>query len=95
MKIGDKDYRTSRPDNLDAQLVSTLGLSAAEVAQQLAGAPMPHVVAAALRPCLPKDAPSIPEIASAISGDGYDDALTEARKLYAAPAPAAAAPSSK
>lgn len=88
MKIGDKDFKTARPDNLDDQLVAPTGCNAAEIAQHLGGTPLANLIAAAVRPFLPDGAPSVPELAAAIGADGYDAALAQARALYAAKEPA-------
>lgn len=79
-------YATKRPDDLDAQLVATTGCNSAEIEQLLvSGADR---VAAAVRPFLPENAPTIVELANAIAGDA--DAIGQIRALYANP-PAAPA----
>ncbi len=79
-------YATKRPDDLDAQLIAATGCSSAEIEHLLvSGADR---VAAAVRPFLPKDAPTIVELANAIAGDPA--AVEQIRTLYANP-PAAPA----
>jgi hypothetical protein len=90
MKIGDKTYNPSRPDDLDEQLIASTGINAAETARNLAGHPIASQVAAAVRPFLPKSAPSVPELASAIAADDLDRIRGEVVELYAAKVPAAA-----
>jgi len=68
IKIGDQDYRTSRPKDLSDKLAA-YGLSEAEVGHQLRGDPSPDLIARAIKPFLPADAPSVPELASAIAAD--------------------------
>jgi hypothetical protein len=91
MKIGDKTYNTSRPDDLEDQLANS-GSNAAEMARNMAGHPIASQIATALRPFLPKSAPSVPELASAIAADDIDRIRGEVADLYAQkPAPAAPA----
>lgn len=91
MKIGDKTYTPARPDDLDDQLVASTGCNAKETADRLNGSPIAGQVAAALRPFLPKSAPSVPELASAITADDLSRIRGEVAELYAAKAPAAPA----
>lgn len=90
IKIGDKSFKTRKPQDLDAVLLATTGCNAVEAAKQLGGWPSPGRIASALRPYLPDDAPSTPEIAQMIaSADNGPDVLVAVKKLFA---DAAAAP---
>lgn len=70
IKIGGKDYRTKTPTDLDAKLLASTGLSVSEVAIALCGSPLPHLVARALKPFLPEDAPTVVELSSLIAAEG-------------------------
>lgn len=84
IKIGEKSFRTRKPSDLDAALLSTTGCSAVETAKHLAGWPTPGRVASALRPFLPDDAPSVPDLAQDIEGaDEGPEILVAVKKLYA------------
>jgi len=84
IKIGDKSHKTRKPSDLDAALLASTGCNAAETAQQLAGSPSAGRIASALRPFLPDDAPSTPELAHAIAASGQaSDYLASVSKLYA------------
>lgn len=88
IKIGERSLATRRPQDLDAALVAATGCNALEMARILGGYANPGQVATALRPFLPEDAPSTPELAAEIAVC-LDDVLPAVRKLYAdAPAPA-------
>lgn len=90
IKIGEKPFRTRKPSDLDAVLIAATGCNAAETAKQLAGWPSAGRVASALRPHLPDDAPSTPELAHliAIAANG-PEVLVAVKKLYADAEPAA------
>lgn len=91
MKIGDKTYAVKRPDDLETQLAETTAQGVEEVRRSMTGgSPIASQIAGALRPCLPKDAPSVPELASAIAGDDIGRIQGEVAKLYAEPAPSKA-----
>ena len=96
IKIGSTSFKTRRPSDLDAALIATTGCNAAETAQQLAGWPSAGRIASAVRPFLPEDAPSTPEVAQAIaSADDGPELLVSVKKLYAdAVAAATTAPAS-
>lgn len=83
IKIGAAEYSAARPKDLDEQLIAVLGLSAAEVAEQLAGDPLLSSVARALRPFLGADAPSAGEVAAAIDPGSRPRVLRQVRQLYA------------
>jgi len=91
IKIGSKSFKTRKPSDLDAALIETTGCNAAETARQLEGWPSPGRIASAVRPYLPEDAPSTPELAQAIAdADEGPEVLIAVKKLYAdagAPAP--------
>lgn len=80
--VGDKSFKTRKPADLDAALLETTGCDAAETARHLAGYPLAGHVAAALRPFLPDNAPSVPELALAIPV-GDDAFIADVRGLYA------------
>lgn len=82
IKIGDKPFKTRKPGDLDAALRETTGCNAAETAQQLGGYPNPGRIASALRPFLPDDAPSMPELAHMIAVADDIEILAAVRKLY-------------
>lgn len=81
IKINGKDLRTSKPADLDAQLIASTGHGLSE-AQALLGAG-PSVAARALAPFLGKDAPALNELANDIAAD--PDAIGAIAKLYALP----------
>lgn len=84
IKIGDKSFKTRKPSDLDAALISTTGCNAAETVVHLAGWPTAGRIASALRPFLPDDAPSTPELASEISAlEEGPELLVTVKKLYA------------
>ncbi len=84
IKIGDKSFKTRRPSDLDAALRAATGCNAAETAKQLGGWPSPGRVASALRPFLPEDAPSTPDVARMIAAsENAPDVLVSVKKLYA------------
>jgi hypothetical protein len=95
IKIGGQSYATRRPTDLDAQLVGATGLNASEHARVIAGDPLASQVATAVRPFLGKDAPSVPELASAIAADDFDRIRGEVVALYGEPAEAPAAPATE
>lgn len=82
IKVGETSFKTRKPADLDAALLETTGCDAAETARHLAGYPLAGHVAAALRPFLPDNAPSIPELALAIPV-GDDAFIADVRGLYA------------
>jgi hypothetical protein len=93
IKIGDKSFRTRKPSDLDGVLISTTGCSAAEAAQHLAGWPTPGRIASALRPFLPDDAPSVPDLAQDIAvADNGPEVLIAVKKLYVDALSATSAP---
>lgn len=85
MKIGDTNYSLQkRPTDLDKQLLTSTGCSAAEIAANLAASPLAGTVAQALLPFLPeKDRPTVPALARAIAAAGITEVAGEVRKLYA------------
>ena len=84
IKIGDKSFKTRKPSDLDAALISTTGCNAVETVRHLAGWPTAGRIASALRPFLPEDGPSTPELATDIAAaeDG-PELLVSVKKLYA------------
>lgn len=82
IKVDKKSFTTRKPSNLDAVLLDTTGCDAAETARHLAGYPSAGRVAAALRPFLPSDAPSVAELAHAIPV-GDVEFMAAVRGLYA------------
>lgn len=83
IRIGDKQYRTSRPKDLDAAVQAATGLSAAEMARQLAGHPRAQAAAQALRPFLGDDAPgSLPELAAEIALADMGEVQAQVLALY-------------
>jgi hypothetical protein len=91
MKIGDSSYSPRRPRDLDAQLIASTGLDAADMASLLAGTPLAGHVAQALIPFLPeKDRPDALALAEAIAADGVAGVAAQVRAMYEgeeAPAP--------
>jgi hypothetical protein len=79
--IGERSYTTHKPKDLDAALLESTGCNAAETAAAMAGNPNPGRLASALRPFLPDDAPSLPDLAAEIATSG-DGVLAKVRKLY-------------
>lgn len=93
IKIGDKSFRTRKPSDLDGALLATTGCNAVEAAKHLAGWPTPGRIASALRPFLPEDAPSVPDLAQDIAGaDEGPEILVAVKKLYADAASATSTP---
>jgi hypothetical protein len=91
IKIGGGTLRTRKPGDLDAALIAATGCSAAETAKQLAGWPSAGRIASALRPFLPDDAPSTPELAHSIaSAEDGPEVLVAVKTLYADAATAGA-----
>ena len=84
IKIGEKQFKTAKPSDLDARLVAATGFSSRE-ADTLIGA-TPHLAAAALMPFLGDDAPAQPIIARAIARGELDREAI--RALYAPAQPA-------
>lgn len=77
--IGEKQYKTSKPSNLDDQLIAATGCSSREVGLLLSGAP--SLAAAALAPFLSEDKPEPVDLAQAIADDPA--AIDAIRVLYA------------
>lgn len=92
IKIGDKSFRTRKPSDLDGALLATTGCNAVETAKHLAGWPTPGRIASALRPFLPEDAPSVPDLAQDIAGDEGPEILVAVKKLYVDAASATSSP---
>ncbi|HEY1605622.1 MAG TPA: hypothetical protein VGF77_08475 [Allosphingosinicella sp.] len=90
LKIGDKSFSTSKPDDLDGQLLASAGCNAGEMAGMLAGAPLASTVAQAARPFLGKDAPDVPALADAIDRAGIEQVRRDVLALYSSPAAAPA-----
>lgn len=84
IKFAGKDLKTTRPSNLNDQLIAGTGCGVGEIETLLAAGP--DRVARALAPFLDKDAPPHSELAQLIAGDSA--AIPAIRKLYA-DAPAA------
>lgn len=87
IKFGGLDLKTSRPSDLDAQLIATTGCGVKELDTILGAGP--DRAARAVLPFLDKDAPPFGDLARAIAAD--PGALPAIRKLYG-DVPAAAAP---
>lgn len=81
--LGGKPFKTRKPTDLDVALLSTTGCNAAETVRQLNGWPTPGRIASALRPFLPDDAPSTPELADSIARQDTAEVLAAVKKLYA------------
>jgi hypothetical protein len=79
IKFGGLELKTSRPSDLDAQLITTTGCGVKELDTILGAGP--DRAARALLPFLDKEAPAFGELARAIAGD--PGALPAIRKLYA------------
>lgn len=79
IKLGGFDLKTSRPSDLDAQLIATTGCGVKEL-DTILGAGSDRA-ARAVQPFLDKEAPSFGELARAIAGDPA--AVPAIRKLYA------------
>lgn len=93
IKIGEKSFKTRKPSDLDVALLTTTGCNAVEAAKHLAGWPSPGRIASALRPFLPEDAPSVPELAQDIAGaDNGPEVLIAVKKLYVDAVSATSAP---
>jgi hypothetical protein len=84
VKINGKDLRTSKPTDLDAQLIASTGHGEREVQALLSAGS--SLAARALAPFLGKDAPAMNELACDIAAD--PDAIGAIAKLYALPADA-------
>lgn len=82
IKINGKDFRTSKPADLDNQLIAYTGHDSSEVQTLLSAGPA--VAARALAPFLGKDTPAMNELANNIAAD--PDAIGAIAKLYALPA---------
>lgn len=82
IKIGGKDYRTKKPSDLDAKILASTGLSTSEVANALRGSPLPHLVARALKPFLPEEAPTIVELSSLIADEGVVTVARDVAGLF-------------
>jgi hypothetical protein len=82
IKINGTSLPTSKPQDLDEQLVASTGHGVHEVHALLSGGP--GLAARALAPFLGKDAPALNELASDIAAD--PDAIGAIAKLYALPA---------
>jgi len=86
--INGKKFRTSKPQDLDAQLIASTGHGQREVQALLSAGP--SLAARALAPYLSKHedepAPDLNELACDIAAD--PDAVGEIAKLYALPADA-------
>jgi hypothetical protein len=81
MKIGRRDLTISTPDNLDDQLLETMGHSAKEIRTLLDGWCSPTLLAGAVLPFV-KDAPSRQEMAETIAKAGVDVVRADLRGLY-------------
>ncbi|MDO7843454.1 hypothetical protein [Sphingomonas immobilis] len=78
IRINGTDLKTSRPSNLDEQLIAATGCSSSEIGTVLAGGP--DLAARALRPFIDPETLPGGQLAAAIAADG--DALLAIRKLY-------------
>lgn len=91
--ISGKTFATRKPADLDAALVVTTGCNARENLNIVSGHPLPSKIAAALRPFLPDDGPSVPELAIMVEKElalPSNTLIADARKLLASgDAPAA------
>jgi hypothetical protein len=71
---------------LDAQLVTSTGLTAEETTRRFGDFATAGHLAAAVAPFLPSDAPAVPELARALAGDLETDragTIAAVRALYA------------
>ncbi len=85
--IGGQSLATTRPDDLDAQLVAATGCNAAEMAAIVSGPRVGAVmVARALAPFLAADAPRGGELAAEIALDDPSIVGREVAKLLREPA---------
>ena len=80
IKINGVDLKTSKPTDLDDQLVAATGCGSHEIEKLLAGGP--DLAARAVRPFLEPEALPGGELAAAIANDR--DALDAIRALYRA-----------
>ncbi len=85
LKFGEQQFPTRKPKDLDASLLAATGLCAAEIANQLRGNPLAHLVAEAARPFLDDSAPPAQALATAIAAHGVTEAAAQVLKLYADP----------
>ncbi|WP_010218936.1 hypothetical protein [Sphingomonas sp. PAMC 26621] len=82
IKINGNSLPTSKPQDLDEQLIASTGHGVREVHALLGGGP--GLAARALAPFLGKDAPALNELACDIAAD--PDSIGAIAKLYALPA---------
>lgn len=82
IKIGDQTFATKRPKDLNEALAQ-YSLSEAEMVSQLHVDANADVIARAVKPFLPAEAPSVPELAAMIAGDRAA-AVEGVRGLYKA-----------
>lgn len=88
IKIGDVEFATARPDDLDAQLRAQTGCNTAEAKTWLRGTPTPGHVAMALRPWLASDdLPTMADLGAMIADHGAADVANQLAELYDPPQP--------
>jgi hypothetical protein len=83
IRIGDKNYEARAPQDLDERLMAATGISAAEMATMIAGAPEAAPVARALHPFLHGDVPAVQQLAIDIRAAGVENVAPQVRALYA------------
>lgn len=91
INIAGEKFSTRRPSDLDGALIAATGCNAAENFAIVGGFPLPSKIAAAVRPFLPDDAPSVPELAIMVERELAVPANTlvaDVRKLFAGGEPA-------
>lgn len=89
--IAGKTYPTRKPADLDAVLVAATGCNASENIAIVGGHPLPSKIAAAVRPFLGDDAPSMPELAALIESElarPKNTLIADIRKLFSSVEPA-------
>jgi uncharacterized protein related to proFAR isomerase len=81
-QVSERQFATSRPDDLDDRLVATTGCTAAELSEMLGRSGNPLLIARAIQPMLVDDV-TVADLAAALSNADLGDAIRQARALLA------------
>lgn len=85
--IGETQFPTRKPKDLDAALIATTGCNASENLALISANTLPGRIAAAVRPFLSDDAPQVADLATLIEAHLAQEGNTlvaDAKKLFAA-----------
>lgn len=94
IQIGGRALPTTRPADLEAQLIAITGCSAAENAAMIRNGSTPFQVARALHPLIADDSVSVADLVAAIDDTNIVDVRRQAQALLAEPPMVAEQPAS-